>query len=104
MYFELTFRSASNELINDVDLFKQKINSKSDLTFCGGYLENRAVYNSSDYERLTDYGFEGHPHYYLLVAEYDNQIIGVCFYFIRYSTWKGKVLFLEDFVVLYVFG
>ena len=48
----------TNELINDVDLFKQKINSQSDLTFCGGYLENRAVYNSSDYERLTDYGFE----------------------------------------------
>ena len=50
-------------------------------------------------DQLEKDGFEGHPHYYLLVAEYDNQIIGVCFYFIRYSTWKGKVMFLEDFVV-----
>ena len=49
--------------------------------------------------QLEKDGFEGNPFYYLLVAELDNQIIGVCFYFIRYSTWKGKVLFLEDFVV-----
>ena len=50
-------------------------------------------------DQLEKDGFEDHPYYYLLVAEHENQIIGVCFYFIRYSTWKGKVLFLEDFVV-----
>ena len=61
--------------------------------------ENALYQVSVTLEQLEKDGFEGHPHYYLLVAEYDNQIIGVCFYFIRYSTWKGKVLFLEDFVV-----
>ena len=50
-------------------------------------------------EQLEKDGFDGHPHYYLLVAEEKEEIIGVCFYFIRYSTWKGKILFLEDFVV-----
>jgi len=25
--------------------------------------------------------------------------VGMSFYFIRYSTWKGRFLFLEDFVV-----
>ena len=50
-------------------------------------------------DQLEKDGIEDHPYYYLLVAEHENQIIGVCFYFIRYSTWKGKVLFLEDFVV-----
>ena len=50
-------------------------------------------------EQLEKDGFDGHPHYYLLVAEEKGEIIGICFYFIRYSTWKGKVLFLEDFVV-----
>ena len=49
--------------------------------------------------QLEKDGFEGNPYYFLLIAELDNKIIGVCFYFIRYSTWKGKVLFLEDFVV-----
>ena len=27
------------------------------------------------------------------------KIIGLSFYWIRYSTWKGKFLFLEDFVI-----
>lgn len=44
-------------------------------------------------------GFEKHPWYWFLVAEKGNEIIGLSFYWIRYSTWKGKFLFLEDFVI-----
>lgn len=44
-------------------------------------------------------GFGKHPFYWFIVAEYQNKIIGISFYFIRYSTWKGKFLFLEDFIV-----
>ena len=44
-------------------------------------------------------GFGSRPWYWFLVAENNNQIIGLSFYWIRYSTWKGKFLFLEDFVV-----
>jgi GNAT superfamily N-acetyltransferase len=50
-------------------------------------------------EDLEKDGFEGHPWYWFLIAEKDNEIIGLSFYFIRYSTWKGKFLFLEDFVI-----
>jgi GNAT superfamily N-acetyltransferase len=50
-------------------------------------------------EDLEKDGFENHPWYRFLVAEKDNQIIGLSFYWIRYSTWKGKFLFLEDFVI-----
>ena len=32
-------------------------------------------------------------------TEKDNGIIVLSFYWIRYSTWKGKFLFLEDFVI-----
>ena len=32
-------------------------------------------------------------------TEDKNKIIGLSFYHIRYSTWKGKFLFLEDFVI-----
>ena len=39
------------------------------------------------------------PWYWFLVAEKDEEIIGLSFYWIRYSTWKGKFLFLEDFVI-----
>ena len=44
-------------------------------------------------------GFGDYPYYQFLIAEYDNIIVGLSFYWIRYSTWKGKFLFLEDFIV-----
>ena len=50
-------------------------------------------------EDLEKDGFGGNPWYWFLVAEKDNQIVGLSFYWIRYSTWKGKFLFLEDFVI-----
>lgn len=50
-------------------------------------------------EELEKDGFGKHPYYWFIVAEYKAQIIGLSFYFIRYSTWKGRFLFLEDFVV-----
>ena len=50
-------------------------------------------------EDLEQDGFGNHPYYWFIVAEKDGEIIGLSFYFIRYSTWKGRFLFLEDFVV-----
>ena len=50
-------------------------------------------------EDLEKDGFEGSPWYWFLVAEKENEIVGLSFYWIRYSTWKGKFLFLEDFVI-----
>lgn len=50
-------------------------------------------------EDLEKDGFGNHPYYWFIVAEKDGEIIGLSFYFIRYSTWKGRFLFLEDFVV-----
>jgi GNAT superfamily N-acetyltransferase len=34
------------------------------------------------------------------VAEEEHQIIGFSLYYISYSTWKGKCLYLEDFFVI----
>lgn len=48
---------------------------------------------------LEQDGFGDHPYFWFIVAEYQQKVIGISFYFIRYSTWKGKFLFLEDFVV-----
>ena len=50
-------------------------------------------------EDLQQDGFGKHPYYWFLVAQDQSEIIGMSFYFIRYSTWKGRFLFLEDFVV-----
>ena len=48
---------------------------------------------------LEQDGFGSQPFFWFLVAEKDSVIIGISFYWIRYSTWKGKFLFLEDFVI-----
>jgi len=34
-----------------------------------------------------------------LVAEVHGEVVGMALYFTTYSTWKGKMLFLEDFVI-----
>lgn len=34
-----------------------------------------------------------------LVAEVGSKIIGVTIYYMTFSTWKGKMIYLEDFVV-----
>lgn len=44
-------------------------------------------------------GFEEHPVFRLLVAEADGMIAGMAIYFIKYSTWKGKGVYLDDIVV-----
>lgn len=48
----------------------------------------------TDYERDFDENI-----FDIIVAEQDNTIVGIAFYYMTYSTWKGKMLFLEDFVV-----
>lgn len=33
------------------------------------------------------------------VAEINGQVVGMTLYYMTYSTWRGKMLYLEDFVV-----
>jgi GNAT superfamily N-acetyltransferase len=44
-------------------------------------------------------GFGPNPVYGFFVAENNNRIVGLSLYYWRYSTWKGKRLYLEDIVV-----
>lgn len=34
-----------------------------------------------------------------LIAQVDGQTVGLALYYLTFSTWKGKMLYLEDFVV-----
>ena len=50
-------------------------------------------------EHFTDSGFGETPVWWAFVAEENNVILGFALYYIRYSTWKGQRLYLEDFIV-----
>ena len=50
-------------------------------------------------EAMEADGFGDKPAFQFLVAEENNKIVGTAIYYFRYSTWKGKRLYLEDIVV-----
>lgn len=44
-------------------------------------------------------GFGDNPVWWAFVAEVDGHVEGFALYYIRYSTWKGQRLYLEDLIV-----
>lgn len=48
---------------------------------------------------FEDAGFGDKPVWKAFVGEIDGTIVGLALYYIRYSTWKGCRLYLEDLVV-----
>lgn len=50
-------------------------------------------------EQMKKDGFGANPLFKCLVAETSAGIIGFALYYYRYSTWKGKCLYLEDFYI-----
>ena len=50
-------------------------------------------------EKMEEDGFGDSPVFGFYVAEIEGEIVGVSIYYYRYSTWKGKSLYLEDLVV-----
>ena len=44
-------------------------------------------------------GFGEHPVWWAFVAEVDGVVQGFALYYIRFSTWKGQRMYLEDFYV-----
>lgn len=50
-------------------------------------------------EQMERDGFGPNPLFGFFVAEDETGIQGVSLYYYRYSTWKGKRLYLEDIIV-----
>ena len=50
-------------------------------------------------EHFRESGFGPNPVWWAFVAELDGKIQGFALYYIRYSTWKGQRMYLEDIIV-----
>ena len=50
-------------------------------------------------EHFQESGFGKNPVWWTFVAEEKGVILGFALYYIRYSTWKGQKLYLEDLLV-----
>ena len=51
------------------------------------------------FDHFVESGFGVNPVWFSYVAEVDGQVEGFVLCYIRYSTWKGQRLYLEDFLV-----
>ncbi len=78
---------------------------KEDLPQVLGLIKELALYEKASQEvtntlddMLID-GFGPNPIYGLFVAELKGKIIGIAIYYTKYSTWKGKCIFLEDIII-----
>lgn len=75
---------------------------------CGRMLElvkELAVYERApdevtvDPEHFRESGFGEKPVWWAYVAETDGFVVGFALYYVRFSTWKGQRMYLEDILV-----
>lgn len=78
---------------------------KSDLPQVLELIKELALFEKAPHEvdntiqRMEEDGFGDNPIFDFFVAEKGEKILGISIYYFRYSTWKGKRLYLEDLVV-----
>ena len=64
-----------------------------------------AVYEKAPHEmtvtlsHFEESGFGDNPVWWAFVAEVNGIVHGFALYYVRYSTWKGQRMYLEDFLV-----
>jgi GNAT superfamily N-acetyltransferase len=79
--------------------------TRSDIPQLLGLIRELATYERAPaevtvtIEELENDGFGENPVFKYFVAEADGVIVGIALYYIKYSTWKGKCIFLEDIIV-----
>lgn len=85
--------------------FTVRKGSLDDVPFAFNLIKELALYEKAPQEvtvtldELVADGFGDNPIYGLFVAEQGNVIVGIALYYEKYSTWKGRSLFLEDIIV-----
>lgn len=78
---------------------------KEDLSSVLGLVKELATFEKApndvevSIEDMERDGFGDDPIFKFFVAEAEGKIVGMALYYIKYSTWKGKCVFLEDIIV-----
>lgn len=74
-----------------------------DISSIYGLVKELAIFENAEHEMTIDI-----PYYIeefkketfsSIVAVKNEEVIGTCIFYVTYSTWKGKCVYLEDFVV-----
>ncbi|MCW3090431.1 MAG: GCN5-related N-acetyltransferase [Ferruginibacter sp.] len=52
-----------------------------------------------NFDHFVESGFGENPVWWAFVAEIGGKVEGFALYYIRYSTWKGQRMYLEDLIV-----
>lgn len=79
--------------------------TREDLPEVMKLIKELAEYEKASHEveigltQLEKDGFGEKPVYEFFVAENDKEVVGMALFYYRYSTWKGKAIYLEDLVV-----
>ena len=82
-----------------------RIGTKADIPFALNLVKELAAYEKAPnevevtIEEMTEWGFGTDKHFDFFVALENDIIVGLALYYYKYSTWKGKCLFLEDIIV-----
>lgn len=79
--------------------------SEKDIEPALGLVKELAVYEKAPdevevtVEEMTKWGFGKDKVFNFFVATENKKVVGLALYYYKYSTWKGKCLFLEDIIV-----
>ncbi len=84
---------------------KIRVGNKSDLAAILNLIKELAEYEKAPAEvevtvaEMENWGFGADKLFDFFVAEQNGNIVALALYYYKYSTWKGKCLFLEDIIV-----
>lgn len=84
---------------------KIRIGKESDIPRVLELVRELAVFEKAPNEvevtvsEMTNWGFGKDKIFDFFVFEKEGVIVGIAVYYYKYSTWKGKCLFLEDIIV-----